>query len=191
MANPDTVGSPAAPARTFVARLGFALAIVALAGYLAAAVLLVLPVEVPRVQDCGAPGAYVLTGRIDVRPDPQGFVLGADGRPQQLSDADAAAVRRAPCQDRVADRAVPAGLAILGATALGVVAAVLSLFRPRRLPPTPPVPWGTDVGQPTGNAGSPPTSPSGPIEPAVPPATASSTPPSPPLVGGGGDPRAQ
>lgn len=118
-------------ARTLVARLGFALALVALAGYLAATALLVVPVEVPRVQDCGAPGAYLLSGRVDVIPDGQGRVLGPDDEPLPLPASVADAARNMPCRDRVADRAVPAGALIVASTAVGLVAAVMSLLRPR------------------------------------------------------------
>lgn len=136
------------------ARVGFVLAVVALVAYAIAGALLILPVEVPSVQDCGAPGAYLISGRLDVVPDPDGLILGPDGQPLELPPAVADAARERPCRDRVAVRAVPAIALVVGATVLAPVAATLSLIRPRRhreatWRPPPPT-------RPTGPTGSPP-----------------------------------
>lgn len=156
-----------------IARVTMVGAGLALLCYLVAAVLLTVPVETPGVQDCGAPGAYLLAGRVDVVPDPDGRILGPDGELVTL-DADVAAAARAEsCRDRVADRAVPAGLLLSLATVVGLAAFATELFvvrpRQRRLvravraaaldgaaeptPGTPPAdqetPWGAPPG-PTG-----------------------------------------
>ncbi|QYG91125.1 hypothetical protein HC251_00870 [Iamia sp. SCSIO 61187] len=117
-----------------IARLSMVGAGLALLCYLVAGVLLAVPVETPGVQDCGAPGAYLLAGRVDVVPDPDGRILGPDGEVVTLDADVAAAARTEPCRDRVADRAVPAGLLLTLATVLGVVAFATELFvvRPRQ-----------------------------------------------------------
>ncbi len=114
-------------------RLAVALAGLALLAYLVAGVLLALPVETPHVQDCGAPGAYLLDGRVDVLPDREDRIL-RDGEVVTL-DADVAdAARERRCRDRVAARAVPAAILLAVATLVGLVAFGLELFvvRPRQ-----------------------------------------------------------
>lgn len=136
---------PSSPPREprLLGRLAPGLAVLALAAYAVGAVLLTLPVRTPEVQDCGAPGAYLLDGRVDVVPDREDRILDGDGAVVTLDPAVAAAARERPCRERVASRAVPAVVVIGGATLLGVVAFAVELFvvRPRRraLLPAPPV----------------------------------------------------
>jgi hypothetical protein len=117
-----------------VGRVAVVLAGLALLAFAVAGLVLAVPVEVPEVQDCGTPGAYLLAGRVDRIPDDQDQILDGDGRVVTL-DADRAAEARAnPCRDRVAERAVPAVWLVLATMVLGVVAFALELFvvRPRQ-----------------------------------------------------------
>jgi hypothetical protein len=106
----------------------------ALLAYLVAALLLVVPVEVPEVQDCGAPGAYLLGGRLDRIPDEDDRILGPDDEVVTLDEDVAAEARATPCRDRVADRGVPAFILVVAATGLGTAAFALELIvvRPRQ-----------------------------------------------------------
>jgi len=117
-------------------RLAAGLAAVAVALYAVAAVLFALPVESP-IQDCGAPGAYLLSGRIDLVPDARGRVF-VDGELVALEANVADAVRRSSCGDRVAARAVPAGALLVAGFVIGVTALLIEMVslirhRPRRL----------------------------------------------------------
>jgi hypothetical protein len=99
-----------------------------------AALLLVIPVEVPEVEDCGTPLTYLLEGPVDVIPTEDGRFLDQQGEVVTL-DADATREARSrPCRERVADLAVPAALLIALATLVGFVAFVVELFvvRPRQ-----------------------------------------------------------
>lgn len=157
---PSDAWPPLAPVVTpppgGLGRIAVVIAGLSLLAYLAAAVLLAVPVTTPGVQDCGAPGAYLLAGRLDRIPDAEGRILGADDEIVTL-DADVAAEARArPCRERVADRAVPAALLLVGATLLGVLAFAIELLavRPRQRrairaamgPPPPQAPWGDPPG---------------------------------------------
>ena len=127
---PALTPPPAGP----VDRVAVVLAGLALLAVLGAGAVLAVPVEVPGVQDCGTPGAYLLAGRVDRIPDGDDQVLDADDEVVTL-DADVADEARAnPCRDRVADRGVPAAWLLLTATVLGIVAFALELFvvRPRQ-----------------------------------------------------------
>jgi len=135
---PPEAWPPLAPAVTpppgRLGRVATVLAGLALLAHLVAALLLVVPVETPEVQDCGAPGAYLLTGRLDHIPDEDGRIRGPDGEVITLDDDVAAEARATPCRERVADRGVPAAILVVAATLLGVVAFALELFvvRPRQ-----------------------------------------------------------
>lgn len=120
-------------------RVTLGLAAAAVAAYVLAAVLLTLPVETPGVQDCGAPGAYLLEGRVDTVPDREGRIRVESDAPEGFEvvtlDPDVAeAARDDRCRDRVARRAVPAGILLLAATVVGTTAFLLELLlvRPRR-----------------------------------------------------------
>lgn len=129
-ARPDPSPVPTVPA----GRITVALAGLALACFAVAAVLLALPVSVPGVQDCGAPGAYLAQGRVDVVPDANDRILGPDGEIVTLDGPTAAAARDHPCQERVAARAVPAGVLLVAGTLIGLAAFALEVLvvRPRR-----------------------------------------------------------
>lgn len=135
---------PTATAPRVLGRVTVALAVVVLVAVVVAVVLLALPVRVPAVQQCGTPAMYLIDGRVDVVPDPEGRILGSDGEVVTFDPQVAEDARRAPCQDRVAARAAPAGLLLTGGFVLGLVAFALELFvvRPRarraRAAPSPP-----------------------------------------------------
>ena len=93
-------------------------AAIALALILIGAVVLSIPVENPKVQDCGAPVVFVLSGRPDVLVDP-------DNPPDGLTKAEAEAANDQRCQARVAERAVPGGILVAAGLLIGLVAAVV------------------------------------------------------------------
>ena len=70
---------PSSPPTVPAGRISLALAWASLACFVVAAVLLALPVSTPEVQDCGAPGAYLVEGRLDVIPDAEDRILRPDG----------------------------------------------------------------------------------------------------------------
>lgn len=115
-------------------RVAVTLAVAAIVAYGAAAVLFALPVTTPDVQRCGAPGAYLLAGRIDVVPDDEGRIVGPDDEVVTLMPSVAQAARDQPCRDRVASRAAPAAGLVAAATVvgLGAFALELAVVRPRR-----------------------------------------------------------
>lgn len=125
---------------TIAGRVARGLAAASIAAYLVAAVLFTLPVETPGVQDCGAPAAYLVDGRVDTIPDPEGRVRvedadAPDGFEVVTLDPEVAeTAREEPCQERVASRAVPAGILVVVATVVGLAAFLLELLlvRPRR-----------------------------------------------------------
>jgi hypothetical protein len=99
-----------------------------------AALLLVIPVEVPEVQDCGTPLGYLLEAPVDVVVSEDGRFLDGDGEVVTI-DADAAReARENPCRERVAALAVPAGILLVLAFVVGVVSFGIELFavRPRQ-----------------------------------------------------------
>jgi len=114
-----------------LARLTRALAALALLAYVAATLLLVVPVRNPPVQDCGAPGAYLYQGRVDVVPDGNDQIVDG-GEVVTLAPDVADAARATRCQDRVASRAVPAAVLVLGATVVGGGAFAVELLVVRR-----------------------------------------------------------
>lgn len=126
-------GSPPVPSVP-AGRVSVALAWASLACFVVALVLLVIPVSTPEVQDCGAPGAYLAQGRLDVIPDANDQILGPDGEVVTLDGPVADAARDEPCQQRVAGRAVPAGVLLLVGTLGGLAAFVVEVLvvRPRR-----------------------------------------------------------
>lgn len=115
-------------------RLAFALAVSALCAYAVGIALLLVPVRTPQVQDCGAPGAFLLDGRVDVVPDAEDRILDGDGAVVHLPASVADEARDRPCRERVAARAVPATALMAAATVVGLAAFGLELFlvRPRR-----------------------------------------------------------
>lgn len=170
-APPDPATGPDALPPTALGRASVALAAVALVCFLVAVVLATLPVRTPGVQDCGAPAAYLAAGRLDVIPDAQDRILGPDGEPLTLDAETAQAARDQPCRERVAVRAVPAGVLLVVGTVLGLAAFAVEVLvvRPRRRRA-----WRAAV-----------LSAAGPGAPAAPPAAAPTTSPWPE---GGTDP---
>jgi len=117
-----------APPPGRLGRVAVALAALAVLAYLVAGVLFLVPVETPGVQECGAPGAYLLDGRLDRIPDEEGRILDADDQVVTLDPDVAAEARSTPCQERVARRAVPAAALVLAATGVGALAFALELL---------------------------------------------------------------
>lgn len=72
------------------------------------------PLATPT-QDCGTALTFLAGGRVDEFVDP------ADP-PAGVSRAEAEANNAEPCQERAAARALPAGIAVVGGTALGLLA---------------------------------------------------------------------
>lgn len=72
-----------------------------------------VPVRTPKVQDCGAPLAFVITGRVDSFVDP-------NNPPRGITAAQARAANRKPCRKRVAPRMVGSGALLLGGLVVGV-----------------------------------------------------------------------
>jgi hypothetical protein len=151
------------PPPGLLGRIATVIAGLALLGYLVAAILLTVPVETPGVQDCGAPGAYLLAGRLDRIPDDENRILGPDDEIVTLDDDVAATARGTPCRERVAARAVPAVLLVVAATVVGTGAFAIELLvvrpRQRRLvrealgPPPDEPPPGSVWGDPPGASG--------------------------------------
>ncbi len=174
-------GSAVGPAElppTPEGRISLGAAVVALVCFAVAVVLVSIPVRTPGVQDCGTPTGYLLEGRLDVVPDAQDRILGPDGQPLTLDEETAQAAREHPCQERVADRAVPAGVLVLAGTLLGLAAFAVEVLvvRPRRrrawraaVQAAPPVPLPTPGSGPTTAPGGDTTSPWGQSDPAGPP----------------------
>lgn len=80
-----------------------------------------VPVQNPKVQDCGAPIAFVLRGRIDQYADPS-------KPPNGLTSAEATAANKDRCQARVARRMVPGGVLILSGLVVGIVGLAAMFF---------------------------------------------------------------
>lgn len=139
---------------TGLGRATLVVAALAVVAYAIAAILLVVPVENPPVQDCGAPGAYLLTGRLETFIDDRGRFRAPSGEVVQLSDEQAERARDGRCPSRVADRAVPAGVLWLAATVIGATALVVEVLvvrrRARRARVVPPGDWGTPQEDPGG-----------------------------------------
>jgi len=115
------VDAPAAPRRRWpdrVISVTPVFAAIALVLIVAGAIVLAIPVENPKVQDCGAPAAFVLTGRPDVFVDPT-------NPPTGLTAAQARSANGNRCQERVAARAVPGGILAATGLVIGVVAAIV------------------------------------------------------------------
>jgi hypothetical protein len=85
-----------------------------------------VPVDNPGVQACGAPVAYLVSGELDRIPD-------ADGRVERNGEVvtlDAAARKRAvdtPCSERIARRAIPAGVLVVVGSILGLTAVIIGI----------------------------------------------------------------
>jgi hypothetical protein len=104
-----------------------------LAAFAAAAVLMAIPVRTPGVQDCGTPFTYLVSGRVDAVPNAEDEIVGPDGNVIELDPDVAAEARETSCRERVASRAVPAGILVMTATIGGALAFLVELLvvRPR------------------------------------------------------------
>lgn len=91
---------------------------VGLALILAGLVVGSVPVRSPKVQDCGAPLAFVLTGRVDVFVDP-------NNPPRGFTPKQAVAANKRPCRTRVAPRAVRSAELLLGGLLVGLTGVAL------------------------------------------------------------------
>ena len=78
----------------------------------------VVPVKNPKVQDCGTPLAFVLTGRVDTFVDP-------NSPPHGMTAKEAEAANRRPCRKRVAPHALLSGGLLLGALVVGLAGATM------------------------------------------------------------------
>ncbi|MEO6989623.1 MAG: hypothetical protein ABI239_13365 [Aquihabitans sp.] len=109
------VPSPAAPTRrpTTVT----ATAWVALAGLVVAFIglgVLLRPLHTPT-QDCGTAAGFLLDGRVNEFVNP-------DAPPAGITKAEALANNAKPCQERAGNRALPAGIAVVVGTLIGLIA---------------------------------------------------------------------
>ena len=87
---------------------------VALLGLVVAAVgavVLLLPLSTPT-QNCGTSAGFLLDGRVNVFVDPE-------APPAGITKADALDNNAKPCQERAANRARPAGIAVVGGALIG------------------------------------------------------------------------
>jgi hypothetical protein len=94
-----------------------ATAVIAFIGVLVALVGLGLglrPLSTPT-QDCGTAATFLLRGKANEYVDPS-------NPPTGITRAEAEANNAEPCQERAGNRALPAGLLVVGGTAVGVVA---------------------------------------------------------------------
>ncbi|HEY4375831.1 MAG TPA: hypothetical protein VGM93_01685 [Acidimicrobiales bacterium] len=115
---PDPGPPAAVPSSGWPDGLISAMPFLALVGVLAIAaggVLLAVPVRNPKIQECGAPVAFLLRGRVDIYADPT-------NPPAGLTKAQANAANQDRCGHRVAGRAVPGGLLIVSGLAVGLAA---------------------------------------------------------------------
>ena len=78
----------------------------------------VVPVKNPKVQDCGTPLAFVLTGRVDTFVDP-------NSPPRGMTAKQAEAANRHPCRKRVAPARFLSGGLLLGALVIGLAGATM------------------------------------------------------------------
>jgi hypothetical protein len=89
-------------------------------------ILSLIPVSNPGVQRCGAPLGFLITGEFDRIPDVNGNVL----RDDRVVTLDEEARRRAvetPCSERVARRAIPAGILVVGGSLMGIAAMTIGI----------------------------------------------------------------
>lgn len=107
--------SPAAPPRrpatvtvmAWVALVGLVVAFVGVG-------IMLLPLSTPT-QDCGTAAGFLLDGRVDE-------VVNPDDPPAGITKDEALDNNANRCQERAANRARPAGLAVVGGTLLGLIA---------------------------------------------------------------------
>ncbi len=100
-------------------RFTAAVATVAVVAVMAGLVILAVPVRSP-LQDCGTSFAFLLNGRIDLYGDPA-------NPPKGATRADVEATNAKPCRPRVADRAKPAAVLIIGGLLIALAAALVEV----------------------------------------------------------------
>jgi len=106
-----SAGAPRWPRRLIDASTFMAWASLAL--ILAGVVFGAVPVRNPKVQDCGAPVVFVLTGRVDGFVDPT-------HPPPGMTAKEAAAANARPCRKRVAPRVLHSGELLLAGLVVGL-----------------------------------------------------------------------
>lgn len=80
-----------------------------------------VPVRNPKVQDCGTPFAFVLTGRVDAFVDPS-------QPPRGMTAKQAEAANARPCRKRVAPRMLHSAELLLGGLVVGLAGVALLLI---------------------------------------------------------------
>ena len=143
----DTAPSPVAPVVPVRGRRAVRItAVVAFVGVLVALVGMVLltrPLRTPT-QDCGTPISFLTGGRQNVFVDPK-------SPPKGVTTAEAQANNDEPCQERAFNRALPAGMLVIGGTFTALVAMVVeaalrfrysrsTIMEPWQTPPEAPSP---------------------------------------------------
>lgn len=104
--NPRPRGSRAVRVTAAVAVIGVVVALVGLA-------LSARPLRTPT-QDCGTALTFLVQGRVDELVDSADLPAG-------VTKAEAEANNTEPCQERAANRALPAGVAVVGGTLVALV----------------------------------------------------------------------
>jgi hypothetical protein len=120
VATAETADTPQTPPREPGARLVRVTAVVALVSVLLALVGLGLglrPLATPT-QDCGTAATFLLQGRVNEYVNP------ADP-PSGITRAEAEANNAEPCQERAGNRALPAGVLLVGGTLVAAVAVLV------------------------------------------------------------------
>lgn len=96
---------------------------VALAGLVVAFIgmaVLLRPLRTP-IQDCGTAIGFLLDGRVDEVANP-------DDPPEGTTEADVADNNAERCQERAANRARPAGVAVVGGTLIALIAVLVEII---------------------------------------------------------------
>ena len=169
---------PEVPPRPLIARVAPIVATVGVVAALLAAVWVMLPLRT-ETQDCGTPFTFLVNGRVNEYVNPEDPPTGVTRAEAEANNAD-------PCQERAANRALPALIVVAAGTATALAALVTevsSRFRARRsahraglgrLPDRDGARPGSLGGAPAPAPGTwpPPTPPSPPApEPSTPPST--------------------
>ena len=105
------------------------LAWMAVGAFAAVAILGLVPIRNPGVQDCGVPAMFLARGRADVYPDADGRIRNPEGRVQTLDAAEHARALHHRCSQRVAARMVPAGILAVAATLVGTALLIVVWVR--------------------------------------------------------------
>jgi hypothetical protein len=89
-------------------------------------VLVAIPVRNPGVQHCGTPFSFLVSGQVNRIPDATGRVL-VDDRVVTLSPAARRRAFDSPCSERVARRAIPAGVLVVVGSVMGLTAVAIGI----------------------------------------------------------------